>query len=281
MTFNIFLNNRTERVNQALTNSLPSTEQEPKRLHSAMRYAVLNGGKRIRPLLVYAVGETFGANPKQLDIPACAVEFIHSFSLIHDDLPAMDDDNFRRGRLACHKAFDEAIAILAGDSLANLAFKILSRPNDKDNNRLKMISVLSEANSSFGMGGGQALDLACENKKITVEELENMHILKTGALIRASVKLGVLAAGSATTQQMENLDQYAKTMGLAFQIQDDILDAGDSASNKTNYVSLLGMAESQKKLAELQTEILQYLQALNIDCPLIIDLTRHIMQRKN
>jgi len=254
------LKNRQQRINQVLEKYLPAADQEPKKLHQAMRYSVLGAGKRIRPLLVYASGETFGADLDKLDIPACAVELIHSYSLIHDDLPAMDNDDFRRGKPSCHKAFDEATAILAGDALFNLAFQIL-----KD---LEMIAILTKACGSFGMVGGQIMDL--EAKQLTIEQLDHMHNLKTGALIRASVKLGALAANSVNQHQLDILDNYAQCIGLAFQVQDDILD-------NDGYVALLGMEKAKSRLQELKTGAVQCLNDLNTDISTLKSLTFKIL----
>jgi len=265
--------NKQQRINQVLEQYLPSPDLEPKRLHQAMRYSVLNGGKRIRPLLVYATGEALDSDLEVLDIPACAIELVHSYSLIHDDLPAMDNDDERRGQPSCHKAFDEATAILAGDTLFNLAFQILA----ENNLAQTMIPVLAKACGSFGMAGGQAIDLESTGKQLTLEQLENMHNLKTGALIRASVKLGAIAANCLNQQQLEILDNYAKCIGLAFQIQDDILDADEISDNKVTYVSLLGLEKAKSKLQELHKKAKQHLESLAIDSKLLYSLTEFIM----
>jgi geranylgeranyl pyrophosphate synthase len=262
------LKNRQERINQVLDKYLPAPDLEPKRLHQAMRYSVLNGGKRIRPLLVYATGEIFGADLDSLDIPACAIELVHAYSLIHDDLPAMDNDGVRRGKPSCHKAFDEATAILAGDALFNLAFQILA----ENNLAQTMIPVLAKACSSFGMAGGQAIDLESIGKQMSLAQLENMHNLKTGALIRASVKLGAIAA-NCNQQQLGILDNYAKCLGLAFQIQDDILDANEINDNKVTYVSLLGLEQAKIKLEESHKKAKRYLESLAIDNNLLYFLS--------
>jgi farnesyl diphosphate synthase len=231
-----------------------------------MRYAVQGGGKRVRPLLVYLTGSALNVNPTALDAPACAVEFIHAFSLVHDDLPAMDDDDLRRGKLTCHKAFDEATAILAGDALQSLAFYVLSHdPNlqTTDKQRLEMIETLTQATGSRGMAGGQAIDMDSVGQSLNIVELENMHIHKTGALIRASVKLGALAYSSIDDKLLKKLDHYAKCIGLAFQIQDDILDiesdtetlgklqGSDIANDKVTYPSLLGLRGAKQMAKEL------------------------------
>ena len=256
-----------ERLETALDNWLPPNDQEPALLSKAIRYAALGPGKRIRPLLVYTTGEVFGVWPSELDGAACAVECIHAYSLIHDDLPAMDDDDLRRGRATCHKAFDEATAILAGDSLQVLAFQILSSdPNmTKDaSRRLRMIELLAEASGPTGMAGGQSIDVQAAGTTPSVEELEYMHRCKTGALIRSSVLLGALAHEDITETQLAHLGRYADAVGLAFQIKDDILDVegeaatlgkrpgADQARNKATYPGLLGMEEAKNRLQRLR-----------------------------
>ncbi len=255
-----------QRVNSALETWLPTPEIQPTRLHQAMRYAVFNGGKRVRPLLVYLTGSALNVNPASLDAPACAVEFIHAFSLVHDDLPAMDDDDLRRGKPTCHKAFDEATALLVGDALQTLAFYVISHDSNlqtTDKQRLEMIETLALASGSRGMAGGQAIDMDSVGQSLNIAELENMHIHKTGALIRASVKLGALACPTIDNNRLEKLDHYAKCIGLAFQIQDDILDiesstemlgkaqGSDIAHNKVTYPSLLGMHGAKQMAEEL------------------------------
>lgn len=260
------LKNRHKRINQVLDRYLPRADQEPKKLHQAMRYSVLGDGKRLRPLLVYAAGEACGANLKQLDIPACAVELVHAYSLIHDDLPAMDNDDFRRGKPSCHKAFNEATAILAGDALFNLALQILATAKN-----FAMISTLTEACSSFGMVGGQIIDLETIGKKLTIKQLDHMHSLKTGALIRASIKMGALTANTIKASQLEILDQYAQCIGLAFQIQDDILD-------NDGYVAVLGSSQAKTKLQKLYNKAFEYLKAVNADTSMLKFLTSAIFQ---
>ncbi len=256
------------RADAALARLLPAAEQEPIELHQAMRYAVLGGGKRLRPMLVYATGQTFGASAETLDAPAAAVEFVHAYSLIHDDLPAMDDDELRRGRPTCHVRFGEATAILAGDALQALAFELLARDTGLSVDpatRLGMLLALADACGSRGMAGGQALDLAAVGRAISAAELERMHAAKTGALIRASLRLGALGAGCQTAQALAALDEYGRAMGLAFQIRDDLLDleagnaklgktAGkDAAARKPTYPAVLGVDASRRQLVELTT----------------------------
>lgn len=262
------------RVNQALDQYLPPPRIQPATLHEAMRYAVFNGGKRIRASLVYATGHAIGALLPALDAPACAVELIHAYSLVHDDLPAMDDDDLRRGEPTCHRAFDEATAILAGDALQSLAFYALSHApaTNHPQHRIEMIGELAQASGSRGMAGGQALDLAAEGKDLNLAELENLHIHKTGALIRASVKLGGLSCPDVDRGRLEQLDHYAKCIGLAFQIRDDILDVegdtevlgkpkgSDAARNKSTYPSLVGLTAAKQMASELVQQAIERLQ---------------------
>lgn len=257
------------RVEAALARSLPSAENIPVRLHQAMRYATLGGGKRVRPLLVFAAGELSGAEPATLDTVACAVEMIHAYSLVHDDLPCMDNDALRRGRPTCHIEFDEATALLVGDSLQTLAFELLAGQKLSDPaSQLEMISLLAHASGSRGMAGGQAIDLAAVGTPLNQPELELMHALKTGALIRAAVLLGALAGTPITTEEHKHLDRFAKRAGLLFQVVDDILDctastatlgktAGkDEAADKPTYVSLLGLEAARSYADELRNEAL-------------------------
>lgn len=273
-----YLKQCQKRVDSALDLQLPNDSIQPHRLHQAMRYATLNGGKRIRPMLVYAAGAALGVEPEQLDGPACAVELIHAYSLIHDDLPAMDDDDLRRGRPTCHKAFDEATAILAGDALQTLAFKVLCKDDVSPfapHIRLEMIETLAHASGSRGMAGGQALDLAAVGRQIDLAQLENMHIHKTGALIHASVKLGCLAATKAEPAQTRQLEHYANCIGLAFQVQDDILDVEgdtatlgktqgkDQANGKPTYPSLIGLKGAKELAQNLRQDALDSLSVLD------------------
>ena len=253
---------RAVRLQIALDRALPAAERSPQRLHAAMRYAVLGDGKRIRPQLVYATGVACGADESALDAPAVAVELVHAYSLLHDDLPAMDDDAMRRGRATVHVAFDEATAILAGDALQALAFEVLVAGDGAATLRVALIATLANASGTAGMCGGQALDLAATGGVQSLIELERMHALKTGALIRASVRMGALRA-HADDNTLQRLDNYAGALGLAFQIRDDILDvegssadlgktAGkDAAQSKSTYPALLGIEGSRKLLNEL------------------------------
>nr|WP_295379339.1 farnesyl diphosphate synthase [Pseudoxanthomonas sp.] len=250
------------RAEATLDQALPPPDQAPGRLHAAMRHAVLGGGKRMRPLLVYAAGAVSGAPEELLDAPAAAVELIHAYSLVHDDLPAMDDDDLRRGRPTVHVAFDEATAILAGDALQTRAFEILAQASADADIRLAWIQALASASGVAGMCGGQALDIDATGRQQGLDELARMHAWKTGALIRASVRLGALA-GRASPDMLERLDGFASSLGLAFQIRDDILDvegsseqlgktAGkDAAQAKSTYPALLGMDGAKTRLDEL------------------------------
>jgi geranylgeranyl pyrophosphate synthase len=235
-------------------------------LYDAMRYSVMNGGKRVRPVLVYAAAESVApANATCLDLIACAFEFLHCYSLIHDDLPAMDDDDLRRGLPTCHRKFDEATAILAGDALQAEAFRLLCETALPAKIQIQLVRLLAQASGSQGMVAGQAIDLAAVDTTLDVDQLEDMHRLKTGALIRAAVLAGGIAAG-ATQAQLENLDRYARAVGLAFQVQDDVLDVesdtetlgkqqgADAALNKPTYATLLGLAGARQKSAQLIAE---------------------------
>ena len=284
------------RIERVLDRWLPPADKLPQRLHSAMRYAVLGGGKRLRPLLIYATGEALGLSPERLDGPAAAVEIIHAYSLIHDDLPAMDDDALRRGRPTCHIAYDEATAILAGDALQVLAFQILSEDPAMAVTpaaRVEMLKSVAVASGSAGMAGGQAIDLAAAGRQLDLAELELMHIHKTGALIRASVLLAAQSAPGLEATRFTALDRYAKCVGLAFQIQDDILDVegetftlgkqagADSARNKPTYPSILGLTESKQRAVELRDEAVQALVPLGDSAGPLIWLAEYIVSRES
>jgi farnesyl diphosphate synthase len=256
---------------------LPAEAEAPQRLHRAMRYAVLGGGKRVRPLLVYLTGEAVGVPAERLDAPACAVELIHAYSLVHDDLPAMDDDDLRRGRPTCHRAFDEATAILAGDALQVMAFEILATDEamvPEMHQRLAILRILAQASGPAGMAGGQAIDLAATGQPLSLRELEIMHKLKTGALIRASVMMAAYSADDPDPEVLAALDTFGENIGLAFQIQDDILDVegdtetlgkrsqADAALAKPTFPSVAGMAPSKARLAELHDRAVRSLGVL-------------------
>jgi geranylgeranyl diphosphate synthase type II len=284
------------RIERVLDRWLPPAEKIPQRLHSAMRYAVLGGGKRLRPLLIYAAGEALGLSPERLDGPAAAVEIIHAYSLIHDDLPAMDDDALRRGRPTCHIAYDEATAILAGDALQVLAFQILAEDTAMAVNpaaRVEMLKSVAVASGSAGMAGGQAIDLAAAGRQLDLAELELMHIHKTGALIRASVLLAAQSVPGLDAAKFAALDRYAKCVGLAFQIQDDILDVegetatlgkqagADSARNKPTYPSILGLSQSKQRATELKDEAVKALAPLGEAAAPLVWLAEYIVSRES
>ncbi len=262
-TIDFDLGSYRARANRALEACLPQAEPGPAQLHEAMRYAVLNGGKRVRATLVYATGEAVGADSALLDGPACAVELIHAYSLVHDDLPAMDDDDLRRGKPTCHRAYGEANALLAGDALQSFAFQILADGAADAERALALVATLAHASGSLGMAGGQAIDLAAVGRELGLDELEHMHRHKTGALIRASVRLGALCGVNVSAEQLAQLDAYAACIGLAFQVRDDILDVeadtetlgkaqgADIALNKPTYPALLGLPSAKQKAEEL------------------------------
>ena len=289
-----YLNFCQSRVERALEDRLPGGQLLPQKLHQAMRYSALDGGKRMRPMLTYCTGKTLGIAPEALDGPACAVEFIHVYSLIHDDLPAMDDDDLRRGKATCHVAFDEATAILAGDALQTLAFEILAHDPSiavTAEGRLKMIVALAKASGSQGMVGGQAIDLQAVGTKLNLPELENMHIHKTGALIRASVTMATLAKVDIDPVVATKLDHYAKCIGLSFQVKDDILDeesdtatlgktqGKDKDNDKPTYPALLGLAGAKQKAQELHEKALDSLSIFGKEADLLRDLSLYIIQR--
>jgi farnesyl diphosphate synthase len=281
--------NRTEAM---LSRILPSTEKAPSRLHEAMRYSVLEGGKRVRPLLCHATGEIFGAAPEMLDAPAAAVELIHAYSLVHDDLPAMDNDVLRRGKPTCHVEFDEATALLVGDALQALAFELIATPQADllPTRQLEMVRLLGEASGSRGMAGGQAFDLQSVGRQLEVPELEFMHIHKTGALIRSAVILGA-HVGAASAEQVVLLSRYAHRAGLLFQVVDDILDASmdtatlgktagkDAADNKPTYVSLLGIGAAKELAEQLRTDAHLALAAFGASANRLTELTDFIVDR--
>ena len=281
------------RAEATLARLLPPAEAIPARLHQAMRYACLGGGKRVRPLLAFAAGELTGAAPQKLEIAACAVEMIHAYSLVHDDLPCMDDDVLRRGRPTCHVEYDEPTALLVGDSLQALAFELLARDElGTAQRQLAMVRLLAHASGSCGMAGGQAIDLAAVGQTLNQPELELMHALKTGALIRAAVMLGALCGEPLTADAEASLDRFAKRAGLLFQVVDDILDctastatlgktAGkDQAAEKPTYVSLLGLDGAREFADTLRTQALASLAPFGERAGRLIALTDFITHRQ-
>jgi farnesyl diphosphate synthase len=282
---------RAQRVESALEGALPAADESPQSLHAAMRYAALGGGKRVRALLAYASGELAGADAGVVDHAAVAVELIHAYSLVHDDLPCMDDDVLRRGKPTCHVAYGEAVALLAGDALQTLAFEVLAKAPLSQ--AQAQIAMLAEAAGSHGMAGGQALDLAHVGDALSLNELERMHALKTGALIHAAVRLGAACGRTLGRAEDEALGRYAAAVGLGFQIVDDVLDvegtshslgktAGkDAAQGKATYVSLLGLDAAKKRVAELRDEAHTALLAFGAGARRLNELADWIALRKN
>ncbi|MHC8388677.1 (2E,6E)-farnesyl diphosphate synthase [Pseudomonas sp. MDT2-39-1] len=289
------------RVNAALETLFTAPSPELARLYEAMRYSVMNGGKRVRPLLAYAACEALGGKAEQANGAACAVELIHAYSLVHDDLPAMDDDDLRRGQPTTHKKFDEACAILAGDGLQSLAFSALLDPRlsnsdaalTSDHLRLQMVRALALAAGPAGMVGGQAIDLGSVGLKLDQKALETMHRHKTGALIEVSVKLGALASGRAEKDELKSLQTYAQAIGLAFQVQDDILDVesdtetlgkrqgADIARDKPTYPALLGLDAAKAYAQELRDQALHALRPFDAAAEPLRDLARYIVERRS
>ena len=282
-------------MERTLESLLPASASEPRRLHDAMRYATLGGGKRVRPMLAHGAGLVSGADIENVRIVSSAVELIHAYSLAHDDLPCMDDDVLRRGKPTCHVEFDEATALLAGDALQALAFELISahQLTDSPVRQLEMLRVFSRACGSHGMAGGQAMDLANVGRQIALPELEYMHILKTGALIRASVLLGALCGHSLSTEEMDKLDRYGKCVGLAFQVVDDILDcesnteklgktAGkDRDANKPTYVSLMGLTPAKRFADELLNDACDALNGFDGKANRLRQLAEFIVHRQH
>jgi geranylgeranyl pyrophosphate synthase len=280
-------------VDSVLDELLPKSEIEPKRLHEAIRWSIFAGGKRFRPALVIAVGNVFGASQNSLLRTAAAIEMIHTYSLIHDDLPSMDNDDLRRGRATCHIKFDESTAILAGDALQNLAFQIIAEDERlKPETRIKLISELATAaGSPAGMVAGQQLDLEAEGKNISIEELENIHRFKTGAMIRFSAEAGAIIA-EANNEELESIRIYASKIGLLFQITDDLLDvtqttetlgktAGkDVTAQKATYPSIYGMEKATELAKKVHQEACGALEKTDKDTKILVDLADFILHRK-
>jgi len=282
----------TERVVACLDAALPPASETPQRLHEAMRYAVLCGGKRIRPLLVYATGECLHLAPEKLDAPAAAIELIHAFSLVHDDLPAMDDDDLRRGQPTVHRRFDEATAILAADALQPLAFQVIATsPHLTPANKAAIVATVAEACGSRGMTGGQSIDLASEGRKLSAAALTEMHSLKTGALIRACVMSAACIAEDLPPEKVAALDAFARAIGLAFQIRDDILDVAgetdvigkragaDEKMSKATWPSLFGLDESRRRCDTLLTNGLEHLAEFGESAEPLKELAEYIVER--
>ncbi len=292
--FNDWMQSVQSTVEQSLSGFLPAETEVPARLHQAMRYAVLDGGKRVRPLLVYAAGQLFDADQATLARAAAAVEMIHAYSLVHDDMPCMDDDALRRGKPTVHVQYDEATALLVGDALQAQAFLVLSvGAIDNDAGRqIAMLRLLAHASGSAGMCGGQAIDLASVGLTLTLAQLEQMHRLKTGALLRASVLLGATGGKLLSVAETAALDQYADAIGLAFQVVDDVLDATadsatlgktagkDAADNKPTYVSILGLAQSQALAEKLRDDAHGALVQFGDQAQRLRELADLIVQRK-
>lgn len=292
--FQNWANNNQARIETFLETRLPGADCIPLRLHKAMRYAVLGGGKRVRPLLSFAAGELASADNERVTVVAAAVELIHAYSLVHDDLPCMDDDVLRRGKPTCHVEFDEATALLTGDSLQTLAFEILAEKCLADDSRtqLDMIAQLALASGSRGMAGGQAFDLDSVGKMLSLPELEFMHIHKTGALIRAAVMLGARCSNHLHEKQLMTLDHFAKCVGLAFQVVDDLLDAEattatlgktagkDAENNKPTYVSILGITQARELAEKLQHDAYEALDGFGEQAIRLRQVTDFIIKRK-
>jgi geranylgeranyl pyrophosphate synthase len=276
-------------LDQALSKQNQATSDQ---LLEAMRYSTLNGGKRLRALLVYATGQAFGVELKVLDAAAAAVEMIHAYSLVHDDMPIMDDDDLRRGKPTCHKQYDDATALLVGDALQTLAFETLANnPYVSAEQKIAMVAVLAKHSGAYGMAGGQAIDLESVGQQLNLTQLQQMHELKTGALIRASVRLGALASTNIEQTTLDKLDIYAHHIGLAFQVQDDVLDVvadtetlgkpqgSDLAADKPTYPALMGLEQAQQKAKDLIAEAQQQLDALDHDGTVLTALANYVVER--
>jgi len=290
--FKVWAGNMQMRVEGVLDTHLPSAEIVPERLHEAMRYSALGGGKRVRALLAYAAGEFCGAESEKVDVSAASVELIHAFSLVHDDMPCMDNDDLRRGKTSTHKQYGDAMALLVGDALQSLAFQLISQDNlVNSSQKIKMLHVLSLASGSRGMAGGQAIDLESMGIPLTRAELETMHIHKTGALIRAAALMGAYSAYRPNEDQVKAVDHFAKSIGLAFQVVDDILDteadtqtlgktAGkDARYNKSTYVTILGLSAAKSLADELHANAMAALSFYGREADLLRHLANFITQR--
>ncbi|WJG08412.1 (2E,6E)-farnesyl diphosphate synthase [Aliiglaciecola sp. LCG003] len=284
------------RVDEILQGFFQVSEEHAPKLKSAMQYALFNGGKRMRPFLVYATGEMLGAKQQDLDYPAVAIECIHAYSLVHDDLPAMDDDDLRRGKATCHIAYDEATAILAGDALQTMAFDILANAtlsHDSPKMQLALIKQLSHASGYDGMCGGQAIDLASTDKRISQAQLQQLHSLKTGALLRVAVSMAATLSPDVAPESTRLLNEFSVNLGLAFQVQDDILDivgdsstlgkpqGSDQAQNKSTYPSILGLRGAKDYLSQLHQQALHALRALPYNTSVLETFTDFTVQRNH
>jgi len=292
-----WMQQRQTRIENALSMRLPNTPDDSVKtsaqLINAMRYSTLDGGKRLRALLVYATGEALGTNLDMLDAPASAVEMIHAYSLVHDDMPIMDNDDLRRGRPTCHKKFDDATALLVGDALQSLAFEILCDDMLLPLQQTQMVKTLAQQSGVSGMAGGQAIDLESVGKTLNIDDLQDMHELKTGALIRASVRLGALSSSQIDETILAKLDIYAVCIGLAFQVQDDVLDViadtdtlgktqgADIALNKPTYPALLGLDSAQKKASDLIDNALVELDGLPYNTEILEALAHFVVDRSH
>ncbi|MFW5431680.1 MAG: polyprenyl synthetase family protein [Methylophilaceae bacterium] len=290
--FNTWVDSMQLHIEGVLDQHLPATDTQPTRLHEAMRYATLGGGKRVRALLAYAAGEFCGADTEKVDSAAAAVELIHAYSLVHDDMPCMDDDDLRRGKASTHKKYGDAIALLVGDSLQSLAFQLISQDlNIRSPQKIKMLHILALATGSSGMAGGQAIDIDSVGIPLTKIELETMHIHKTGALIRAATLMGTYSAYRQNEEKISAADHFSKSIGLAFQVVDDILDteadtetlgktAGkDAESNKSTYVTILGLDEAKELANELHANAMAALSFYGPEADLLRHLANFITQR--
>ena len=284
------------RMEDALSRRLPPSGRLPQRLHEAMRYSVLGGGKRVRPILLLATARALGLHEEQVEAAACALELVHVYSLVHDDLPAMDDDDLRRGRPTCHKAFDEATALLVGDALQSLAFELLARDPglpDAPMVRVRLVGLLAEAIGSLGMAGGQAIDLQSEGRSLSIEQVEQLHALKTGALIRASVMMGAACVPALDARLERALAGFATPIGLAFQIQDDLLDelsdtatlgkaaGADRERGKSTHPAILGIAGSQARVRTLSRAALDSLEPLGSNADALRAVADWLLARRN
>ncbi len=292
--FNAWASHMQSRMENVLEANMPLASVSPMRLHEAMRYSTLGSGKRVRALLAYAAGEFCGAELEKVDIPAASVEIIHAFSLVHDDLPCMDDDDLRRGKPTTHKQYGDAMALLVGDALQSLAFQLISQDKllKSATQKLQMLHLLALASGSRGMAGGQAIDIESIGMLLTRTELEHMHIQKTGALIRAAALLGAYSADVLDTEKVQAIDHFSKAIGLAFQVVDDILDseadtqtlgktAGkDKLNNKSTYVTILGLSAAKHLASELHANAIAALSCYGREADLLRHLANFITQRR-